>query len=250
MVTSADNVDAGKVKSEACAACHGSAGTSITDNIPNLAGQNKTYIVNQLKAFREGKRTNPLMNAMAAGLTDKDMGDLAAFFNSQTLGKLSKPSAASKAVNNQDLAFPVNYKQDFVYYKTVNRPDNKQVRDLYANKAAVESYKRSGKLAADSMIVMEVYRAMLDDSGNPITGSDGYYKKSTLAAYAVMENQTRFGQTISARLRNADWNYAFFTAEKQHNTNVDKAGCYACHQPLGKEEHMFSYDTFKQAFSD
>jgi hemoglobin len=250
MVASADNVDAGNIKSEACAACHGSTGTSTTDNIPSLAGQNKTYIVNQLKAFRDGKRTNPLMNAMAAGLTDEDMSDLAAFFNAQTLGKKSEPSVASQAVNNQDMTFPANYKQDFVYYKTVNRPDNKQVRDLYANKVAVESYKQSGKLAADSMIVMEVYRAVLDDAGNPVTGPDGYYKKNALAAYAVMESQAGFGPTIPERLRNADWNYAFFTADKQHNANVDKAGCYACHQPLNDKEHMFSFDTFKQKFTD
>ena len=250
LVISADNMDAGKMKSEACAACHGSQGTSSTDSIPSLAGQNKTYIINQLKAFQSGKRINPLMNAMAANLTEDDMSDLAAFFNAQTLGKRSEPSKASIAVNNQDMSFPKNYRQDFVYYKTVNRPDNKQVRDLYANKAAIDSYQTTGKLAADSMIVMEVYRAMLDSAGNPLVGDDGYYKKNTLAAYAVMESQTGFGKKVSKKLRNADWNYAFFTSDKKHNANVDKAACYACHQPLGDQEYMFSYDTFKQAFSD
>ena len=55
----AADINAGKAKVEAvCAACHGSTGVSVSDTIPNLAGQKSTYIETQLKALKEGTRKN------------------------------------------------------------------------------------------------------------------------------------------------------------------------------------------------
>ncbi len=54
---------AGKAKAEACAACHGANGVSVSADIPNLAGQKAKYIASQLKAFKSGKRINAMMNA-------------------------------------------------------------------------------------------------------------------------------------------------------------------------------------------
>ena len=78
----AADIEAGKAKSATCAACHGQAGVSINPEWPNLAGQQETYLANQLKAFRDGTRSNALMSPMAAGLTDEDIANLAAYFNS------------------------------------------------------------------------------------------------------------------------------------------------------------------------
>ncbi|MBF0183646.1 MAG: cytochrome c [Magnetococcales bacterium] len=76
---------AGKSKSAVCAACHGPDGMSKVDANPNLAGQKAGYMVAQLKAFRDGKRVNPLMTAPTKNLTDEDIDNLAAYFSS--LGK-------------------------------------------------------------------------------------------------------------------------------------------------------------------
>ena len=78
----ADNLEAGSKKSEPCAACHGAVGISPNTSWPNLAGQQKAYLVKQMKAFRDGKRTDPWMSPMATELSDEDIADLAAFFNS------------------------------------------------------------------------------------------------------------------------------------------------------------------------
>ena len=48
-----------------CAACHGANGLSISETIPNLAGQRAGYLENQLKALREGSRKSGVMNAIA-----------------------------------------------------------------------------------------------------------------------------------------------------------------------------------------
>lgn len=76
----AGDAAAGKTKSAACAACHGADGRGTTPLFPNLNGQKPEYLTVQLKAFRDGKRTDPTMAPMAMALTDQDIADLAAFY--------------------------------------------------------------------------------------------------------------------------------------------------------------------------
>ena len=64
-------------------ACHGEQGKSEIPGVPNLAGQDRDYIVSALKAYRAGtERTNPTMAEMAKPLNDADIDNLAAFWNS------------------------------------------------------------------------------------------------------------------------------------------------------------------------
>lgn len=79
--------EAGKQKAAACTACHGANGISVAPDIANLAGQKDAYLKAQLQAFRGGTRKNPLMNAMAAQLSDTDIANLAAFFASLPPGR-------------------------------------------------------------------------------------------------------------------------------------------------------------------
>jgi len=80
---SAADIKAGAQKAAMCLGCHGQNGNSSNAQWPNLAGQQATYIVNQLKAFKSGDRNNPMMQSMAANLSDDDMNNLAAYFSSQ-----------------------------------------------------------------------------------------------------------------------------------------------------------------------
>jgi formylglycine-generating enzyme required for sulfatase activity/uncharacterized membrane protein len=66
-----------------CAACHGNAGNSNAPEYPRLAGQHASYLDDQLRAFREHSRANPVMNAAAATLTDSDIANLSAFLSTQ-----------------------------------------------------------------------------------------------------------------------------------------------------------------------
>ena len=79
----AQDVAAGKKKAEACAACHGADGNSPAGAFPSLAGQSARYIYLQLRDYKEGRRKNPMMSAVAGGLEKQDMHDLAAYFASQ-----------------------------------------------------------------------------------------------------------------------------------------------------------------------
>ncbi len=93
----AGDAEAGKAKAAMCAACHGPTGESAVEMYPNLAGQHGDYIAKQLKAFKDGTRVNALMAPMAAGLSDQDMADLGAFYESQTLGGAADATSADAA---------------------------------------------------------------------------------------------------------------------------------------------------------
>ena len=81
---------AGKTKAAVCAACHGPTGRSANDAWPDLAGQKLPYLVKQLKAFRDGTRTNPLMTPLAKTLSDADIEDLAAWFSTQQVDAVAQ----------------------------------------------------------------------------------------------------------------------------------------------------------------
>lgn len=82
VATAAGDAAAGKAKAATCAGCHGAAGISAIPTYPNLAGQKAAYMIKQMKAFKEGTRTDPTMNAMAKPLSDADMANLSAYYES------------------------------------------------------------------------------------------------------------------------------------------------------------------------
>lgn len=71
-------------KVPACATCHGSRGEGGGDGaFPRIAGQPAAYLETQLKAFRDGGRSNPQMSPVIVGLSDADISAVAAFLERQ-----------------------------------------------------------------------------------------------------------------------------------------------------------------------
>ena len=89
------SAEAGKARALTCTACHGPEGNSVSPLWPNIAGQNASYLLAQLKAFKDGSRVDPLMSSQAMILTDEDMANLAVYFESLP--------AAAQAVANEKL---------------------------------------------------------------------------------------------------------------------------------------------------
>ncbi len=79
----AGDIDAGKVKSAVCAACHGADGNNPSSAFPILAGQYQDYLSRALTDYKIGKRSNAIMTGLAATLSEQDREDLAAYFASQ-----------------------------------------------------------------------------------------------------------------------------------------------------------------------
>lgn len=82
---------AGKALAKNCAACHGATGIASNPAWPSLAGQKADYLVNVLKAFRGGLRKDPTMAAVVRGLSDADIGNLAAYYAEQSCQPVTEP---------------------------------------------------------------------------------------------------------------------------------------------------------------
>lgn len=240
-VCHAADAEAGKARvGTVCAACHGANGVSVADDIPNLAAQRAGYLEAQLKAFKAGTRKNPVMNAIAAQLSPADIADVSAYLAALPGADKGAKSALLPNVAKTRVAFPEGYKQSFVKYHTINFPATGQVRHYYANKAAVQAAKEGRPLPHGSVLFAEVYAAKVDAQKKPVTGSDGFYVPEKLLFYTAMASGPGWGEEIPEMLRNADWNYAVFSTEKQHRPGVNQAQCLACHKPLDDVSYVFT----------
>jgi cytochrome c553 len=77
-----DSARAARYLAANCANCHGTTGTA-QGSMPSLAGQQKSYIVDQMKAFRDGKRPATIMHQLAKGYTDQQIELIADHFSRQ-----------------------------------------------------------------------------------------------------------------------------------------------------------------------
>ena len=239
----AADIDAGRAKVQTvCAACHGAAGVSVSDAIPNLAGQKAAYVESQLKALKDGSRKNPIMNAMAGQLNNDDIANVAAFFASQPGATVAAKSDLLPSLVKTGVTFPEDYKSTFTKYHTINFPATRQVRYYYANKAALQAAKDGKTLPNGSMLFAEVYSAKLDADKKPVMGGDGFFVPDQLVLYTAMARDAGWGKDIPDMLRNEEWNYGVFTTAKQLRPGVNQAECLACHKPLDKVSYTFTLD--------
>ncbi len=88
LVTAADlvgDVKAAENKVVMCIGCHGIPGYKATFpeiyQVPMIGGQSAKYIENALKAYKKGERKHPSMRGIAAGLSDQDIADVAAYYS-------------------------------------------------------------------------------------------------------------------------------------------------------------------------
>ena len=244
----AQDAAAGKARAEAvCSACHGINGISVTDAIPNLAGQKAAYLASQLRQLKDGTRKNAIMGAIAAQLSPEDIGNVAAFYSS--LPGASMAAAKSDFLPNLSktaVTFPDGYRSSFTMYQTVNRPDINQVRYLYANPTALRAAREGKPLPDGSVLVLEQFAAKLGPDRKPVVGANGFFEPERFLAYAVMARNAGWGKDIPEMLRNEDWNYAVFTTEQQPRA-ANQAECLACHKPLDKVSYTFTLDQLKAA---
>lgn len=87
---------AGEKKAQICLLCHKPNNPMAI--VPTLDGQTREYLYAQIKAYREKRRHDPVMQANVATLSEKDMRDLAGYFASL------KPVRASFQLDPQRIA--------------------------------------------------------------------------------------------------------------------------------------------------
>ncbi|MDT3680380.1 MAG: cytochrome c [Burkholderiaceae bacterium] len=81
------DAEAGRAKNSMCIGCHEIPGYKSSFpsvyHVPRIIGQNARYIESALREYRSGDRNHPTMTAVAEGLSDRDIADLAAYYGSK-----------------------------------------------------------------------------------------------------------------------------------------------------------------------
>lgn len=94
-------VRTGRQVASFCANCHGDGGNSIKPEVPNLAGQNPDYLVEQLRQFADGRRRNEFMEGMMRALSSDEKIGIVLFYAGEKVAH--KPAAdAALAARGRD----------------------------------------------------------------------------------------------------------------------------------------------------
>ena len=230
---------AGKAKSLACQACHVAIPSS--GDTPHLVGQRASYLAKQLKAFKAGDRKNPVMAALAGQLSDADIADLAAYWSSQPAGSDTTAPDAVAAIKKSKMGFPKTFPKGFILYSTENKEEQKSVTKQYVNTVGFAAVKAGKPMPDGSAIMVVNYAAKLDADGKPVLDKDGSWVTDKVKGYEGMEARAGWGKDIPEMLRNVNWNYTLFTADKAPRTEINQAICLSCHVPAAKDSYVFSF---------
>lgn len=229
---------AGKAKAQACQACH--IPDSTTGDIPRLAAQREGYLARQLKAFKTTDRKNPIMNALTSVLSEADIANVAAFWASQPAGSDMTVPPEIAAIKKPKTSFPRDFPKGFVLYSSANRDDQGIVAREYINNAGFAAVKAGKPLPEGSILVVVKYTVKVDADKKPIVDKDGLWETEKVKAYETMEMHAGWGKDIPELIRNGDWNYGVFSAEKTPQPEFNQAICLACHIPAASKQFVFS----------
>ncbi|NMM84722.1 cytochrome C [Rhodococcus sp. SRB_17] len=83
----------GRKVAAVCANCHGEGGNSAKPDIPNLAGQNPAYLLEQLRQFADGRRRNAFMEGLIKAMDSDEKVGMVLFYTAQPV--LHKPTTSA-----------------------------------------------------------------------------------------------------------------------------------------------------------
>jgi hypothetical protein len=156
-------------------------------------------------------------------------------------------AAVSVQAGGDKITFPAEYAKGAVYL-TLDRPENKQVREYFTNQAAIDAAKKGAPLPTGTVITVVQYAAQLDAQGNPAKDASGrFIKTNTIQGYTVMEKQAGWGSEYPESKRNGEWEYQAFRADKTPNPNANLDSCFNCHKPQASNDFVYSYGKMKVA---
>jgi cytochrome c553 len=97
-------IAAGKRAAFFCANCHGDAGLSVQESIPNLAGQNAFYLLMQIDKFGDGRRKDDFMSGLVKVLKPDERFNIAVFYASQPVPPIPAKNPAQAAAGGKQFA--------------------------------------------------------------------------------------------------------------------------------------------------
>jgi len=167
------------------------------------------------------------------------------FFLLAALALLAIPLAA--LAQGSGIQLPSDYRTSFTNYLSLDRAQNHdQIIRLFANDVAMKGMKSDGEFPYGSVFVAEVYKAKKDANGEVVTSELGRRVRDKFALIAVMEKQPGWGDKFDKPYKNGDWDFAAFKPDGTVAASKDLNACRSCHAPLGKSDHVFSFEHLGQ----
>jgi len=238
----------------ACQACHGRAGLSETPGIPNLAGQQEAYLAKQLAAFRSGERRNPLMAAIAGQLDDADIAAYARYWSraggaasAAATSSAGMPAVAPGPAIASRMSFPSAFPSGYREYDRAIDAEHRQIALRYASANAWQALREHRALPEGATLIVETHAMRLDAQQHPLLDAQGAPQAGPVLSYSAMQIVPGRGADVPALLRNGDWDYAQFDAQRVRRDALNQAPCLACHRPIAADEHVFTMRQLRQA---
>jgi hemoglobin len=147
---------------------------------------------------------------------------------------------APKVLNDGELALPADYSSWPKFLSAVQRPDIKQIREIYMNPTGAKAT-ATGGFPNGTVFVMENYAALTFPDGSLPTGHDGKLVKGKLLKVFVMGKGEGWGQAAPEALRNGNWVYTSYLPSGEKAPD-DLNTCRGCHVPVANKDYVQRYD--------
>lgn len=159
------------------------------------------------------------------------------------LPDMASAGAPAAVVNDGELALPADYAKWPIFLKNVQRPDLKQIRDIYINPQGLKS---SRPFAYGTMMAMELHSVKTGADGRPELDAGGKLQKQGLSKIFLMGKGPGWGQGVAPELRTGEWAYAAFDPGGK-SLGKDASSCRGCHVPLKDSDYVARVPEFEAA---
>ena len=174
----------------------------------------------------------------------KKIAVTAAIIGLASCAQLGLGPAPVPAYKDGELPLPADYKTWPKFLSEVQRPDVKQIREIYVNPVGHQSVQ--GKpFPNGTRFVMELYAAKVGTDGQLEKTADGKLVKANLANVFVMGKEADWNKQAPEGMKTGDWIYSHYSGKDGTLvTTANYGACRACHMPLDKDDYVFRYDEY------
>ncbi len=143
--------------------------------------------------------------------------------------------------SNIGVQFPVHFREDFLHYATVERPDGK-IRNIFINPQAIEAIRKQRRVPDGTIIVIEGHNIAFnsvddmlgDEKGNLVMG------EPFEMIHVLQKNANWRERDFVSKHRMGDWNFGSFEATTGEQFNEPLSACFNCHRAAQSSEFLYS----------
>ncbi|MCY3944828.1 MAG: cytochrome P460 family protein [Anaerolineaceae bacterium] len=139
------------------------------------------------------------------------------------------------------VSYPADYATTYTHYATVDRGDG-TIRDLYISPRALQGLRSSGRLPHDSVLVIELWQAALDEQGEPLLDAAGRLRKGEMqdTLHVSHKRMDWDEEDFTSAARAGNWNFGSFDRSSGAMIDENLTACFNCHQASSRSDFLYS----------